>query len=334
MPEQLKPVYVLSGSDRPKVERAVERLRSHFDADAVERLFAAETDGEAAVAACNALGLFGGGGRLVLVEGVDRWKAPDVKEIASYLRSPTPDTVLALVGAELKKESPLVKACAKEGDVLVYDTPKRNLAAWVAEQFARAGAKAEPEACRLLVELVGDDLFDLSSEVDKLATWADGDEIRETDVEALVAARAETPPWTLTDAWARRDTAGVLAACERVLTRGDKTVSGLVWQLADHVGLVRACSGFARDGVPVAEAAKRLRKKEFPVRKAYAQAEAFSGAELDDAVTRLADLDAAVKGGSRMPDDLELERTLVVITRTTTVRAGTGRVPSRTVPSR
>ena len=65
----------------------------------------------------------------------------------------------------------------------------------------------------------------------------------------------------------------------------------------------------------MAEAAKRLKKKEYPVRKAFGQAEAFSDAELDDAVARLAALDLAVKGGSRLPDDLELERTLVAITR-------------------
>ncbi len=316
MPDaELKPVYLLAGSDRPKVERAVERLRSHFDPEAVERLWAAETSGEEAVAACNSLGLFGGGSRLVLVDGVDRWKAADSKAIADYLRSPTPATVLALIGDEVKKESALAKACAKAGDVLVYDTPRRNLAAWVADQFARSGARVEPEACRLLVELVGEDLLDLSTETAKLATWADGDEIREADVEALVAPRAETPPWTLTDAWARRDTSAVLAACERVLTSGERTPSGLVWQMADHVALVRACRDFGRDGVSVAEAAKRLKKKEYPVRKAFGQAEAFSEAELDAAVTRLAALDHAVKGGSRLPDDLELERTLVEITR-------------------
>jgi DNA polymerase-3 subunit delta len=167
----------------------------------------------------------------------------------------------------------------------------------------------------MLVELVGDDLLDLSTEAGKLATWADGDEIREADVEALVAPRAETPPWTLTDAWARRDTKAVLSACERVLTSGDRTPSGLVWQMAKHVGLVRACRDFARDGVSIDEAAKRLREKPFPVRKAFSQAEAFSDAELDAAVTKLAALDLAVKGGSRLPDDLELERTLVEITR-------------------
>jgi DNA polymerase III subunit delta len=311
----LKPVYLLSGSDRPKVERAVERLRARFAAEAVERLWATDATGDEAVAACNALGLFGGGLRLVLVEGVDRWKAADAKAIGDYLRSPTPETVLALIGSEVKKESALAKACAKAGDVLVYDTPRRNLAGWVADQFARAGARAEPEACRMLVDLVGEDLIDLSTEVAKLATWADGDEIGASDVVALVAPRAEIPPWTLTDAWARRNTSAVLAACERILTSGERTPSGLVWQFADHVGLVRACRDFSRDGVSVGEAAKRLRKKEYPVRKAFGQAEAFSDAELDAAVAALAALDLAVKGGSRLSDDLELERTLVTITR-------------------
>ena len=59
---------------------------------------------------------------------------------------------------------------------------------------------------------------------------------------------------------------------------------------------------------------RRLRRKEYPVRKAYAQVEAFSDAELDAAVTRLAAVDLAVKGGSRLPDDLELERALGEIT--------------------
>ena len=322
MPDaELKPVYLLAGSDRPKVERAIERLRSHFDTEAVERLWAAEASGDEVVAACNSLGLFAGGSRLVLVDGVGRWKVADAKAIAGYLRSPTPETVLALVGEDMKKESALAKACAKAGDVLIYESPRRNLTAWVKDQFARAGVRVEPEACRILVELVGDDLVDLSTEVGKLATWADGDEIREVDVEALVAPRAETPPWTLTDAWAHRDASAVLAACGRVLTSGDRTPSGLVWQMAKHVALVRACRDFARDGVSVDEAARRLREKPYPVRKAFGQVEAFSDAELDSAVTRLAAVDHAIKGGSRLPDELELERTLVEITRRSGARA-------------
>ena len=61
-----------------------------FDSDAVELHDAAEATGDDAVAACNALGLFGSGARLVVFENVEAWKAPDAKAIAEYLKSPAP----------------------------------------------------------------------------------------------------------------------------------------------------------------------------------------------------------------------------------------------------
>src|SRR5205085_6388235 len=137
------------------------------------------------VASCNWLGLFVGEGRLVIVEEVERWKAADVKDVVAYLTSPAPATVLALVAEELKSDSALAKAVAKAGQVLAYDVPKRKLPDWVAEQFARLGAKADGEACRALIQIVGDDLDELTSEIEKLATWADGDTITVRDVERL-----------------------------------------------------------------------------------------------------------------------------------------------------
>ena len=77
-----EPVYLVTGSDRPKIDRTLERLRAHFDPGAVERLTAAGPEGasgEDAVAACNALGLFGSGSRLIVVENVETWKAPEAK---------------------------------------------------------------------------------------------------------------------------------------------------------------------------------------------------------------------------------------------------------------
>src|SRR5437660_538274 len=106
---QLKPVYLLTGTDRPKITLALQRLRERIGEDATEQLHAAEASGEDAVAACNALGLFGGEARLVVVDGVEAWKAPDVKELDSYLAAPAPTTVLALVGDDLKKDSALAK---------------------------------------------------------------------------------------------------------------------------------------------------------------------------------------------------------------------------------
>ena len=202
MADELKPAYLIAGTDRPKVDRAVARLRGRFDSDAVELLAAGDTDGASAVAACNALGLFGAGERLIVVGGVEAWKADDAKAVAAYLSEPSPGTVLALVAGGLKKDGPLAKAIGSRGEVLIWDTPARGLERWVAEQFKVRSTTADPEACRLLAELVGDDVYDLAGEVDKLATWADGDPVTAAAVESLVAPRAGSPAFVLTDAWA------------------------------------------------------------------------------------------------------------------------------------
>jgi DNA polymerase-3 subunit delta len=314
--DELKPAYLLTGSDRPKIERALRRLRERIGEDAIERLSATDAAGDDAVAACNAMGLFATGGRLVLVDEVERWKAPDAKAIADYLAVPAPETVLALVGDGLRKDSPLAKACAKAGAVLVYDVAKSGLPKWVGEQFARHGVRASTEACRVLVELVGDNLQELASEVEKVSVWAGHDEIGAGEVELLVAARAEVPPFVLTDAWGRRDVVAVLSACESILERSSRSgeVHMLVGRLAAHVRRVQSCQNLDLAGVRPREAAAELKMHPFATEKAFAQSRNFSVEELREAIVRLADLDLALKGGSRLPSELELQRTLVAIT--------------------
>lgn len=318
MADELKPAYLIAGGDRPKVDRAVERLRARFDPDAVELLDATESSGEDAVAACNALGLFGAGSRLVLVEGVDTWKGDDAKTVAAYLKAPAPGTTLALVAGELRKDAAIAKAVASAGDVLRWDVPARGLPGWVAEQFKLHGASADAEACRLLLELVGDDLYDLANEVEKISTWADGQHVGEAEIELLVAPRAESPGFVLTDAWGARDVAGVLRAAERMLERSgeprSRTIPRVVGSLTNHVARIRTIQRLETEGVAPKEAAARLKMHPFYVQKLFAQARNYSAEELQDVTVRLADLDHAVKGGSRLPNDLELERALVAVT--------------------
>jgi DNA polymerase III delta subunit len=315
----LKPVYLITGGDRPKIQRALRRLRSRIGEDGVELLSANDIGGDDAVAACNSMGLLGGGRRLVIVEEVDRWKAPDVKVIAAYLASPAPDTVLALVAGELKKDSALGKACAKAGDVLVYDVAKRRLPDWVKQQFADRSVDVDAEAARLLVEIVGEDPEELATEVDKIATWAAGEPVGVREIEQLAAGCAEIPGYNLTDAWGRRDLPAALAACQTLLERsGDpvsRTVPQLIGLLVGHVKRVRDCQLLAEEGLSAREAASRLKRHPFYVEKLYAQSRNYGTDELRGAVVRLASLDHAVKGGSRLAVDLELERALIDITR-------------------
>jgi DNA polymerase-3 subunit delta len=320
---ELAAVYLITGTDRPKVTRALRRLRERVGEAATEILSAQEVTGEDVAAACNALGLFTVERRLVVVEQVERWKAADLKALEPYLKAPAPTTVLALVGDEVKRDSALAKAVTKAGEVLVFDLPKRgrkaDLPRWVEAQLKERGVLIDHDAARAVVDLVGENATELASEVDKLATWANGERIGEREVLELVPARAETPPFDLTDAWGRRDVAGAVAASERIVERsGDATrdvllrVTGL---LTAHVGRVRDCHRLDAEGVPPAAAAERMKRNRFYVQKLYEQAGNFSDEELDHAIVRLAQLDLALKGGSKLPGELEFTRTLVDVTR-------------------
>ena len=319
---ELKPAYLITGTDRPKVARAVRRLRERIGDEATELLSALEASGEDVVASCNALGLFASERRLVVVENLESWKAAEVEPVVAYLKVPSPDTVLALVGEGVKKDSPLAKAVAKVGELLVYDLPKRgtraDVPAWVGRQFAALGLKVDPSVCRLLVELVGDDLNELAGEVEKLAVWSAGEPIGKSEVELLVPARGEIPPFAMTDAWGRRDVAGVLAASERLLARGlsgRDALPRIVGLLTSHISRVAECQALAAEGVSARAAADRLKKNRFYVEKLFEQASNFTEDELRDAIVRLAELDLALKGGSRLAGELEFSRALVELTR-------------------
>jgi DNA polymerase III subunit delta len=339
-PQDLKPVYLLTGSDRPKIEKALHRLRGRFPPEAAEVVSALETTGPAAVTLCNSGSLFGDA-RLVVVEDVDGrrdadgrlkggWKAADVQAVGAYLGAPAPATVLCLVAEDVKKTSPLGKACAKAGEILEYSVAKKSLQAWVAKQFRDCGVEAEPEACAALIQLVGEDLHALAVEVDKLSVWAAGEPLGEREVEELTASTADTPTFTLTDAWASRDAARALTASETMFERDAKsrrdTAARLAAALGGHLGRLRSVKRLAADGVRPRAAAGKLRMHPYYAEKVFSQAEGFSPEELRESVVRLAELDGALKGQSKLPPDLEVQRALVDLTR----RPGTGSSTSAT----
>ena len=156
-----KPVYLISGSDRPKIRIAVERLRNRFE-DGRRRAFSRAGEHRrrmrwppATRSACSAAS-----GRLVIVEGVEDWKAADAKTVAEYLKSPAPETVLALVAAEMKKDSALAKTCAKARRRAHVRRAEKARAAGAGSPSSSSSSarRADRDACRLLVELVGEDL--------------------------------------------------------------------------------------------------------------------------------------------------------------------------------
>jgi len=111
----------------------------------------------------------------------------------------------------------------------------------------------------------------------------------------------------------------VLEASERLLARAGgparDSLPRIVGLMTSHVARVAECRSLAADGVTPREAAERLKRNRFYVEKLFEQAANFTTDELRDAIVRLAELDLALKGGSRLAGELEFSRALVDLTR-------------------
>ena len=310
----LKPAYLIAGGDWAKVDAAVKRLLGRFPAESVEQLSGLDPEVDV-VAACNSLGLLGGA-RLVLVRAAESLPEPQVAAIAAYLKEPAPDTCLALFGgAGIEASGKLAKAVAAVGDVRLFKPPDAGGAAeWVTRRFSELGVECPQPVARRIVELVGEDVGDLALEVEKVATCCIGGQPDRELVDRLVIAHADVKPWEVTDAWGRRDAAAAIALVVADVDRPGE-VSRVVAQLAGHIGRVSRAARLLESGADTATVQKQLKMRSpYAARKLCEQARRFTADELGQATSRLAELDLAVKGGSRLDPRLELELALADIT--------------------
>jgi DNA polymerase III subunit delta len=321
----LDPVYLIGGSDRPKVELAVRRLRARVrDEDgSVEALVARRADddgegtsGEEAAGSCNALGLFGGT-RLLVLQGAEVWgdekkATADLDALAAYLGAPAPDAVLALVTSGEVPAGRLRRLAEDTGSVLAYDLPGREgQREWLRRQAARAGADLDGGALTRLLELAGEDTQALASEVEKLGLWSGGETITAEQVDELCVLIADTPPWDLTDALGERRPADALRVLGRLLDGPDGDVPRWVPSIARHLRQLVVAQHVQEQGGGPKEIARELGlRSDFVARKLARQSARWTPEQLSAAIVRIASVERETRGEGVLRDRFALERAL------------------------
>jgi|KBSMisStandDraft_5_1062788.scaffolds.fasta_scaffold181462_2 DNA polymerase-3 subunit delta len=321
----LDPVYLIGGTDRPKVELAVRRLRARVRGEdgSVEEFTARRSDddgegmsAEEAAGACNALGLFGGT-RLLVVQGAEVWgdekkAASDLEALTVYLSAPAPDAVLALLTPGEVPAGRLRSLAEEAGSVLAYDLPGREgQREWLRRQASRAGADLDGSALTRLLELAGDDAQALSSEVEKLGLWSRGETITAEHVDELCVLTADTPPWDLTDALGDRRPADALRVLGRLLDGPDGDVPRWVPSIARHLRQLAVAQHVSEQGGGPKDIARELGlRSEFVARKLSRQSARWSPEQLSAAIVRIAAVERETRGEGVLRDRFALERAL------------------------
>jgi DNA polymerase III delta subunit len=297
--EPLLPAYGIWGEDRGKVERAVRRLTDRVAAEGgmpPDIFEAGQTPAADVVAACETLSF--GGTRLVIVRGVESWRADDATPLVDYLAAPNAGACLALV-ADGTVTPKLVAAVEGAGKVLAYGPDaklRRNeRTKWfvdhVIAEAGRHGGKLPAALARLVVERVGEDAMALSQEGAKLAAAAAGAPVDRELVDVLVVVNPESKAYEVADAIIAGNRARVYDILDE-LGAGDKPTDPAVV----HATLTRHFRGIAvaqalGDGASPETVGAATGLKGYPAQKAVEHARQVAPGIGDRCVSRLATLE-------------------------------------------
>jgi len=309
MPEEMKPAYLLEGSDESKLSAALARLRSRAEREggpgALEDFSGAPgaaPDAEALVGAMPAISLTATR-RYLLADGVERWKAAQVEVIATGLGAAPPDVTIVLVS---RGAAPKGLAAAVEkggGDVHTYEAPKRrDLPSWLVTSARERGFSLAPQAARALVARLGDGTARLATELDRLAIWAgEGGSVDAEDVEALTADTSERAGWTLGDAIVARDVEAAVSSADALLDQGE-AVTPLVYGMASRLRSAHQAATMLEAGTPPQKVEAAMPMAPYPSKMLVKSVRGVDPAELADAIGAVADLEWWTRGGSNYDD--------------------------------
>jgi DNA polymerase-3 subunit delta len=328
-------VYLVKGADDVLREEAVVQLVDRLVADGDRSLLVDEFSGAdyelaSVVDAAQTLP-FLTDRRIVVARHVGRFGNAEAQSpLLTYLAEPAPTTALVLVweksteaGARLGAFPPKLKKAleAAGAETIDHEPPARQRDDWVGEQFAARGLKLDAAARRLVAERLGEN-GGAVVEVIERAIGVCGPEARlgVNEVEPLLGEAGGVPPWELTDAIDKGDTALALERLSRMLHGGDRHPLQIMATLHGHYTRMLRLDGAQVASEKEAAQVLGLRGSTFPARKALSQAERLGSGGIRRAIGLLADADVDLRGAQAWPEDLVVEVLVARLTRLSRVR--------------
>ena len=159
--------------------------------------------------------------RLILVEDSGWFKGgAGADSVSAYIEQIPETTCLLFVEAEVDKRSRLYKAVKKRGYAAEMERQSAaQLARWAAGILSRAGRRINAGNMEYFLSLAGDDMENISSELEKLISYTLGrDVITDEDVEAVCTTQVTSRIFDMIAAISNRQVRKAMDLYEDLLT--------------------------------------------------------------------------------------------------------------------
>ncbi len=234
-------IAVFFGKDDFSAQEALDALRSELDTDSMLADNTVRIDGPAAkpdelLILCQTMP-FLSAHRLIIVrgllkrfesEGGRRRRGRREADLGPWegfieaLPALPETTALVFLDGALDARNTLLQALRPHAQVREFKALQQNeVASWIVQRAARRGVSLEARAVAALSQLVGNQLWTLDSELQKLATYAGDRPVSEADVRALVSLAREPSIFAMADAVVEGRVRDAADLVQRLLVEGE-----------------------------------------------------------------------------------------------------------------
>ncbi|MCI8335735.1 MAG: DNA polymerase III subunit delta [Peptococcaceae bacterium] len=325
------PAYIFYGEEFYNMREAVGKFTEFFtngyteDLN-VERIDASKCEVNEVLNAIGTMGFFSSQ-KLVLVENASLWlgggkknsKTVETEEpeqtkvnlecLLEYLANPVENTCLIfLAEAGIHKNRKLVKAVVKVGRLVEFPLLQGGeVYEFIRREFQKRHTDYEKAVADYLILSVGNNLFLLTQEIDKLIDYCGGAPLVTFDqAKEIVSQNSLFTVFALIDAVASKDGGKSLLLLAEMIRQGESEQKILVL-LARQFRLIYQTKCMRAAGYRNADIAKTLGQHPFVIEKAAKESNDFSLESLEKSLMILLDVDCKNKMGQ-----LELNKGLQI----------------------
>jgi len=311
--------FFIYGPDTFRSLKKVEEIREKFRRDVDPRgnniLVLSEDDDLSVekIKAVNSQGGFLVSKKLIIVKNLLRKAKPTAKEqeeLVKYLDKSTVNNILVFWEDEsegdykkkaTKTAKPLRDWLLKRGKQFVYDFSELSvmqLNNWIKKEIEARGGRASGPAIQQLISVVGNDLWQIDQEINKLVAHNGEKEIGIADVNELTIANIDNNIFNLIDAVGNKNQKLALKLINDQLHEGLEPMM-LLSLISKHVRLLTVIKD---SNAPTSDAlAKELGLHPFVVKKAFVQARSYSLLQLKKLYANIFDIEKKLKSSAGDP---------------------------------
>ncbi len=228
-------------------------------------------------------------------------------QLEQYSANVPETTCLVFIEGPLQPQNRMLSALKAAAKVQEFRKLRgQRLDEWAREQASKLGVRFSPDALRLLLQVVGDNLRVLSSEMEKLSLYAGEAPVQPKDVRELVASARETTIYSLIDSVAEQKLANAQHALHQLLRDGWSETNILV-RLAQQYRQLLLTKALQEQKVTGRALMERLgMRSQYPFDQAVKQARGYAAPTLRHALEQILDADISLKTG-KLPPEVALE---------------------------